>query len=93
MIADTVIRQGEAIPKDIVLYAPPDWSLAYPRGDQETTVILWDTEIQAQAGADETDIVVTRILPGIVSPILVESKMKRWTGTEWKKIGTIIVYN
>lgn len=64
MIADTVIRAGEATPADIVLYVPLDASLAFPRGTQETTVILWATETQAQAGADETDIVVTRILPG-----------------------------
>jgi hypothetical protein len=144
MIADTIIREGEVIPKDIVLYVPPDSSLAYPRGEQETTVILWNTETQAQAGADETDIVVTRILPGIavasgiypieghvratdvygpmgieytgkeIIPIPAdvklnvgygedgtefigllsggESKLKRWSGTEWVSVGTIIVY-
>jgi hypothetical protein len=94
MIADTTIRAGEVIPSDIVLYVPPDWSLAFPRGEQETTVILWANETQAQSGADNTDIVVTRTLPGIsVSAPAIDSKLKRWTGTEWVAVGTLVVYN
>ena len=145
MIADTTIRAGEVVPQDIVLYAPPDSSLAFPPLPQETTIFLWATEIQAQIGADNTDIVVTRILPGAAAPaegvfpaeghvrasdaygptgveyigreivpvpadvklgigygedgteftgILVggSSKMKRWTGTEWVTVGTIVVF-
>lgn len=68
MIADTIIREGEATPEDIVLYVPPDASLASPRDEQETTIYLWANEIQAQAGADATDIVVTRVLPGVGAP-------------------------
>jgi hypothetical protein len=94
MIADTVIRQGETIPGDIVLYIPPDWSLAFPKGEQETTVFLWATETQAQAGADATDIVVTRTFPGVgAAPAAptIESALKRWTGTAWVSVRTIIV--
>jgi hypothetical protein len=92
MIADTIIRAGEVTPADVVLYIAPDYSLAFPAIAQETTIILWATEGQAQAGADETDIVVTRILPG-VAIIAPESKLKRWTGTEWVTVGTLVVYN
>ena len=93
MIADTIIREGETIAKDIVLYVPPDWSLAFPKAAQETTIFLWASETQAQAGADNTDIVVTRILPGTgISAPAIESKLKRWTGTEWVSVGTMIVY-
>jgi hypothetical protein len=69
MIADTIIRAGEIVDSDIVAYVPPNWSLAFPKGEQETTIYLWATETQAQAGADATDIVVTRTLPGIAPPI------------------------
>ena len=65
MIADTIIMEGEAIPENIILYVPPTASLAFPKGEQETTVMLWANEAQAQAGADETDIVVIRTFPGI----------------------------
>jgi hypothetical protein len=145
MIADTIIRQGEANPPDVVLYVPPDWSLAFPKGEQETTIFLWASETQAQAGADITDIVVTRILPGVAAPapgvypakghvrspdaygptgteyigtdILPvpadvkldigygedgtefigllsggDSKLYRWTGTEWISVGTIVSF-
>jgi hypothetical protein len=95
MIADTIIREGEVAPKDIVLYAPPDWSLAFPKGSQETTIFLWATETQAQSGADATDIVVTRTFANIAPPAappVEESKLKRWTGTEWVSIGTIIIF-
>jgi len=68
MIANTTIREGEVNPTDIVVYTPPDWLLAFPQREQETTIFLWATETQAQAGADETDIVVTRTLPGIAPP-------------------------
>jgi hypothetical protein len=95
MIADTIIRAGETIPEDIVLYVPPDCSLAFPKEAQETTIFLWASETQAQSGADATDIVVTRIFASIAAPAppVVESKMKRWAGTEWVSVGTLIVYN
>jgi hypothetical protein len=93
MIADTIIRAGEVNPLDIIIYAPPDYLLAFPPLPQETTIILWATEGQAQAGADETDIVVTRGLPVISAPVFVgDSKLKRWTGTEWVTVGTIVVF-
>lgn len=71
MIADTIIRTGEVDPKDIVLYSPPEWSLAFPKGVQETTVILG----------------------GSLSAPVIDSKMKRWTGTEWVQVGTLVVFN
>jgi hypothetical protein len=74
MIADTIIRTGETNPKDIVLYVPPDSSLAYPRAAQDTTVYLWASSTEFQSGS------------------AVESKLKRWTGTEWVTVGTIVVF-
>jgi hypothetical protein len=95
MIADTVIRASEANPKDIVLYVPPNGSLAFPPGIQETTIFLFATEAQAQSKADSTDIVVTRTFADIAPPApapVSESKMFRWTGTEWVTVGTIVVF-
>jgi hypothetical protein len=69
MIADTIIRQSEALPTDIILYMPDIWSLAFPMGEQETNVII-----------------------GTVTATI-DSKLKRWSGSEWIKVGTLIVYN
>lgn len=71
MIADTIIRAGETNAKDIVLYAPPDWSLAFPKGEQETTITLGSFVVMGAA---------------------IDSKLKRWTGTEWIQVGTLIVF-
>lgn len=40
MIANVVIRAGESTPKDIILYEPEQWILAFPKGTQETDIIL-----------------------------------------------------
>lgn len=42
MIADTIIRAGEGTPTNIVLYVPPDASLAFPPVGQNTTIYLTD---------------------------------------------------
>lgn len=73
MIANTVIRAGEANPKDIVLYEPEQWSLAFPLPAQITDITLG-----------------TSIVMG--SPA-VDSKLFRWSGTEWVTVGTIVVFN
>lgn len=51
MIADTIIREGEAIPQDIVLHVPPYASLAFLRAVQDTTVWLWDWNPARAAGS------------------------------------------
>ena len=96
MIADTIIRAGEATPADIIIHVPPDYSLAFPKGEQETTIFLFTTETQAQSKADSTDIVVTRTFADTAPPApapISESKMYRWSGSEWVSVGTIVVFN
>lgn len=80
MIADTIIRTGEINPKDITLYVPPNSALAYPPAVQDTTVYLWATSTEFQSG-----------MSAPAAPT-VESKLKRWSGTAWIPVGTIIVF-
>lgn len=63
MYADTTIRTGEMTPADVVLYEPSAAILAFPPATQETTVYLWANATEALAGADATDIIVTKGIP------------------------------
>lgn len=60
MIADTVIRAGEVVTTDIILYEPLPATL-FTIVIQDTTVLIFANQTEAMANADSNDIVLTAI--------------------------------